>query len=93
LARTVEVRIGADGISKTLGPHSWRLSWTQITDVRLTRFLGSDQLLLAAEPQQHWSASDRLFQFAPAGFRAVQVPADRVAEVRELLAAHGETPE
>lgn len=91
LARVVEVQIDADGITKTLGTRSWQLSWSQLTVVRFTRFLGSDQLLVAAEPLQHWSASDRLFQFAPAGFRAVQVPAGRVAEVKELLAAHGLT--
>ncbi|PFG17039.1 hypothetical protein ATK74_1596 [Propionicimonas paludicola] len=89
LARTVQVSLDADGITKTLGTRSWRLAWSEVEAVSFTRFLGSDQLLLTGEPQPHWSASDRLFSLVPAGTRAVQVPTTQLAAVGELLADHG----
>lgn len=91
LARWVVVVIDRDGISKTLGAHTWRLDWDQVTSAGFTRFFGSDQLLLVSERhrQQHWSGSDRLYNLASADSRAVQVPARQLSAVKELLVARG----
>jgi hypothetical protein len=92
LARTVRVDVDDLGITKTTGSKTWRLAWDQIGAARLTRFLGTDQLLLTAESLPHWSATDRLFGLGPAGTRAVQVPTARLDELHRLLDAHGLSP-
>lgn len=89
LARTVEVVIDADAISKTIGTHTWQLSWSEIGSARLKKFLGSDQVVLVGPVAGRWSASDRLFTLVPRGAVAVQVPSGRVDELRRLLVTHG----
>lgn len=89
LARTVRVAIDSGGITKSAGAKTWRLAWAEIDTASFTTFLGAPQLLLGSPALEHWSASDRLYNLAPAGTRAVQVPAEQRAAVTELLAAHG----
>lgn len=92
LARTVDVVIDADAISKTVGAHTWQLSWSEIGSARLQKFLGSDQLVLVGPVSGRWSASDRLFTLVPRGAVAVQVPSGQVDELRRLLVTHGLMP-
>ena len=92
LARHLHARLDATGISKELGPKHWRLAWADVSDARLITLLGSTQLVLTTADVNGWSISDRLAGRIPVHSRAVQVPADQLAAVRQLLSEHGLTP-
>lgn len=91
LAREVHGRIDATGIAKELGARSWRFSWDEVTAAWLMPYLGTTQLLLTTADAAGWSASDRLFGKLPRTGRALQVPADEVSAVRQLLSERGLT--
>ena len=92
LARHLHARLDAAGITKELGPKHWRLAWADVTGTRLISVLGSTQLVLTTVDAHPWSISDRLAGRVPVHARAVQVPADQLAAVRQLLSEHGLTP-
>ena len=92
LARYLHARLDANGITKELGPKNWRLAWADVSDARLITLLGSTQLVLTTVDVGRWSISDRLAGRINVHGRAVQVPTDQLAAVRQLLSEHGLTP-
>lgn len=91
LARYLHARLDSFGITKELGPRHWRLAWADVTDARLITVLGSTQLVLTTADAGRWSISDRLAGRVSVHGRAIQVPADQVPAVRQLLSEHGLT--
>lgn len=89
MARQVQVRLDHLGLTKTIGTRTWQLPWEQVTAVRLTRLLGTDQLVLRTTGAVAWNASDRLFGKLGRTEAAVQVPASVLAELRALLSGLG----
>jgi hypothetical protein len=92
LARYLHARLDANGITKELGPRQWRLAWADVSDVRLITLLGSTHLVLTTADVGRWSISDRLAGRVGVHGRAIQVPADQLPAVRQLLSEHGLTP-
>lgn len=92
LARHLHARLDEVGITKDLGSKHWRLAWTDVSGARLISLLGSTQLILTTADVGRLSLSDRLAGRIGVHDRAVQVPADQVAAVRQLLSEHGLTP-
>ena len=92
LARYLHARLDEVGISKELGPKKWRLAWADVSDASLITVLGSTQLVLTTADVGRWSISDRLAGRVGVHDRAVQVPADQLPVVRQLLSEHGLTP-
>ncbi len=89
MARQVRGSLSAAGISKTIGQRTRSLPWGEVTAVRLARFLGTDQLIVTTTAVIGWQSSDRWYGLLGAHELAVQVPADSLAQVRELCAANG----
>ncbi len=89
MAGQLSARLDEAGITKELGQRHWRLSWEEVTGARMINFLGSAQLVVTTVDQAGWSISDRLAGRLPRDVRAIQVPADQVPAVRQLLSDHG----
>ena len=92
LARYLHARLDEIGISKELGAKKWRLAWADVSNASLITVLGSTQLVLTTADVGRWSISDRLAGRVGVHDRAVQVPADQLPMVRQLLSEHGLTP-
>ncbi len=88
-AREVIVRLDDAGIAKELGSRRWWLDWSEVGSARLIDFLGSTQLVVTTDDQAGWSISDRLAGRLPRTSRAIQVPADQLPAVEQLLSDHG----
>ena len=91
LARYLNARLDATGITKELGSRMWRLAWADVSEARFITVLGSTQLVLTTVDVGRWSISDRIAGRINVHCRAVQVPADRLEAVRQLLSEHGLT--
>jgi hypothetical protein len=89
MARHVRGTLDATGISKTIGQRTQALPWDEVTAARLGRFLGTDQLIVTTTAAVGWQSSDRWYGLLGAHELAVQVPADALAQVRELMGANG----
>lgn len=93
LERTVEVTIDEDGVSKRLGNQTWRRDWSEVDAAQLRQVWGSHQLVLtgANSTPSEWNFSNKLPGLARIGrgSLAVQVAADRLPAVQELLAGRG----
>jgi hypothetical protein len=89
-----ELRVGVDdvGITKDLGHRHWQLAWADVSAARLITWLGSTQLVLTTADIGRWSISDRLAGGIGVHDRAVQVPADQLDTVRQLLSERGLAP-
>ncbi len=92
LARYLHARLDGNGIAKELGAKQWRLAWADVSAARLITLLGSTQLILTTADVGRWSISDRLAGRVGVHDRAVQVPANELAAVRQLLSERGLTP-
>jgi hypothetical protein len=92
LARYLHAHLDAVGITKELGPKKWRLAWSDVSGASLITVLGSTQLVLTTADVGRWSISDRLAGRLGIHDRAVQVPADQLPAVRQLLSEHGLAP-
>ena len=89
MSRQVRGSLTAAGISKTIGPRTQSLPWDEVSAARLARFLGTDQLIVTTTAVIGWQSSDRWYGLLGAHELAVQVPADALAQVRELCDANG----
>jgi hypothetical protein len=89
MARYVRVSLTEAGLTKALGPHTRQLSWGQVRSARFARLLGTDQLIVTTTAEISWQSSDRWYGRLPNHELAVQVPADALRKVRELLQANG----
>lgn len=89
VARRLQARMDEAGLSKALGPRRWQLSWAEVSAASLINFLGSTQLVVFTSTPAAWSVSDRLCGRVARTGRAIQVPADQVVAVRQLLSERG----
>lgn len=91
LARYLHARLDEVGITKELGSKQWRLAWADVSGARLISLLGSTQLILTTADVGRLSLSDRLAGRIGVHERALQVPADQVPAVEQMLSEHGLT--